>query len=79
MLCRTCSTNSGENAPYYNPAADGSLVAGILAEHTLWRHYEDSLVQALTLNATITPSFRQTGERYEYTFWYWAYEVSESK
>ena len=44
------STNSGKNAPYYNPAADGSVVAGILAEHTIWRRYEDSLVQALTLN-----------------------------
>lgn len=44
------STNSGQNAPYYNPATDGSVVAGILAEHTLWRRYEDSLVQALTLD-----------------------------
>jgi biofilm PGA synthesis protein PgaA len=44
------STNSGKNAPYYNPIADGSMVAGILAEHTIWRRYENSLVQALTLN-----------------------------
>jgi biofilm PGA synthesis protein PgaA len=44
------STNSVTNAPYYNPAADGSVVAGVLAEHTIWRRYEDSLVQALTLN-----------------------------
>jgi len=44
------STNSGKNAPYYNPVADGSVTAGILAEHTIWRRYEDSLVQALTLN-----------------------------
>jgi biofilm PGA synthesis protein PgaA len=44
------STNSGKNAPYYNPVADGSVVAGILAEHTIWRRYEDSMVQALTLN-----------------------------
>jgi len=26
------------------------VTAGILAEHTIWRRYEDSLVQALTLN-----------------------------
>ena len=44
------STNSGKDAPYYNPASDGSAVVGLLAEHTFWRRYEDSLVQALTLN-----------------------------
>ena len=40
--CCNGSTNSGQNAPYYNPVADGSVVAGILAEHTIWRRYEDS-------------------------------------
>lgn len=44
------STNSIEGAPYYNPAADGSASLDILAEHVLWRRYETSLVQALTLN-----------------------------
>jgi biofilm PGA synthesis protein PgaA len=44
------STNSIEGAPYYNPSADGSASLDILAEHVLWRRYEDSLVQALTLN-----------------------------
>lgn len=44
------STNSIDGAPYYNPKADGSATVNILAEHVLWRRYEDSLVQAITLN-----------------------------
>jgi biofilm PGA synthesis protein PgaA len=44
------STNSIKDAPYYNPAADGSAAITLLAEHTLWRRYETSWVQAVTLN-----------------------------
>ncbi len=44
------STNSLANTqPYYNPASDGSATLRIEAEHMLWRHYETSWVQALTL------------------------------
>lgn len=46
------STNSrGAAAPYYNPTRDLSLTGGLLAEHTLWRRYDSSLVQALTVDA----------------------------
>jgi biofilm PGA synthesis protein PgaA len=45
------SANSLTNASYYNPQRDLSLSGGLLAEHTLWRRYDHSLVQALTLDA----------------------------
>ena len=45
------SSNTLPNAPYYNPAKDLSLTGGLLAEHTLWRRYEKSVVQALMLDA----------------------------
>lgn len=45
------SSNTLPNAPYYNPPKDLSLTGGLLAEHTLWRRYEKSLVQALMLDA----------------------------
>jgi biofilm PGA synthesis protein PgaA len=46
------STNSrGAAAPYYNPTRDLSLTGGFMAEHTLWRRYDNSLVQALTVDA----------------------------
>ena len=41
------SSNSLAGAPYYNPARDLSLTGGLLAEHTLWRRYDNSLVHAL--------------------------------
>ncbi len=44
------STNSLANAPYYNPSADGSATINLLAEHTIWRRYDRSLVQAVTLD-----------------------------
>jgi biofilm PGA synthesis protein PgaA len=44
------STNSRANTIYYNPLADGSVSVGLLAEHTLWRHYEHSLIEAVTLD-----------------------------
>nr|WP_312077591.1 poly-beta-1,6 N-acetyl-D-glucosamine export porin PgaA [Leclercia sp.] len=34
------SHNSKENVPYYNPRRDVSAVAGLRAEHVLYRHYE---------------------------------------
>jgi len=34
------SHNSKENVPYYNPKRDVSAVAGLRAEHVLYRHYE---------------------------------------
>ncbi|MCA0304865.1 MAG: poly-beta-1,6 N-acetyl-D-glucosamine export porin PgaA [Proteobacteria bacterium] len=46
------STNSmGGTQPYYNPSQDLSLTGGFLAEHVLWRRYENSLVHALTVDA----------------------------
>jgi biofilm PGA synthesis protein PgaA len=46
------SSNSlGGIAPYYNPSQDLSLTGGFLAEHMLWRRYDNSLVQALTVDA----------------------------
>ena len=45
------SSNSRRNAPYYNPTRDLSLTGGLLAEHVLWRRYDNSLVQALTVDA----------------------------
>jgi biofilm PGA synthesis protein PgaA len=45
------SSNSLLNANYYNPIRDLSLTGGMLAEHVLWRHYDVSLVQALTVDA----------------------------
>ncbi|MCT9843644.1 poly-beta-1,6 N-acetyl-D-glucosamine export porin PgaA [Leclercia adecarboxylata ATCC 23216 = NBRC 102595] len=34
------SHNSKENVPYYNPKRDVSTVAGLRAEHVLYRHYD---------------------------------------
>ena len=45
------SSNSLVGAPYYNPARDLSLTGGLLAEHTLWRRYDISLVHALSIDA----------------------------
>ena len=44
------SRNSRNDAPYYNPGHDLSLTAGFLIEHVLWRRYDDSLLQALTVD-----------------------------
>lgn len=45
------SNTLGDIAPYYNPSQDLSLTAGFLAEHVLWRRYDNSLVQALVVDA----------------------------
>ena len=45
------STNSlGGLTPYYNPSRDLSMTGGLLAEHVLWRRYDNSLVQALSVD-----------------------------
>jgi biofilm PGA synthesis protein PgaA len=45
------SGNDRPQAPYYNPEHDLTADVGLLAEHTIWRRYEDSLTQELTVNA----------------------------
>ena len=45
------SHNNRPSAPYFNPDQDLTVDAGLLAEHTIWRRYDDSWVQALTINA----------------------------
>ncbi len=45
------SSNSRGDAAYYNPRRDLSLTAGATAEHQVWRHYDRSFVQALTIDA----------------------------
>lgn len=45
------SSNNQPNAPYYNPARDLAVTGGFQAEHILWRRYDNSLVQALTVDA----------------------------
>jgi biofilm PGA synthesis protein PgaA len=36
------------DAPYYNPARDLSASGGVRAEHTAWRRYDVSIVQAIS-------------------------------
>ena len=45
------SQNSLVGAPYYNPVRDLSLTGGLLAEHTLWRRYDNTLVHRLNVDA----------------------------
>jgi biofilm PGA synthesis protein PgaA len=45
------SNTLGGLTPYYNPSRDLSLTGGLLAEHVLWRRYDNSLVHALTVDA----------------------------
>jgi biofilm PGA synthesis protein PgaA len=45
------SNTLGGLTPYYNPSQDLSLTGGLLAEHVLWRRYDNSLVQALAVDA----------------------------
>jgi biofilm PGA synthesis protein PgaA len=45
------SHNNRPIAPYYNPDRDLTVDAGLLAEHVIWRRYEASWVQALSINA----------------------------
>ena len=45
------SRNTRLDAPYYNPARDLSATGGALVEHMMWRRYDMSLVQAVTVDA----------------------------
>lgn len=47
------SHNSKENVPYYNPKRDLSAVAGLSAEHTLYRHYETTWKQQFTAGSGV--------------------------
>jgi biofilm PGA synthesis protein PgaA len=47
----TSSNTLGGTVPYYNPSRDLSLTGGFLAEHILWRRFDNSLVQALAVDA----------------------------
>jgi biofilm PGA synthesis protein PgaA len=47
------SHNDRPQAPYYNPDHDLTTDVGLLAEHMIWRRYNTSLVQALTVNAGV--------------------------
>jgi biofilm PGA synthesis protein PgaA len=44
------SKNTRQDVPYYSPKGDLSATGGVLLEHVLWRRYDDSLVQALTID-----------------------------
>nr|WP_249732018.1 poly-beta-1,6 N-acetyl-D-glucosamine export porin PgaA [Roseococcus sp. SDR] len=44
------STNSLTTGPYFAPSRDFTATAGIAIEHVTWRFYENSFVQALTLD-----------------------------
>jgi biofilm PGA synthesis protein PgaA len=44
------STNDRPEAPYFNPDRDLTVEGGLLAEHTLWRSYGQSFVQAFSAN-----------------------------
>jgi biofilm PGA synthesis protein PgaA len=47
------SNNDRPQAAYYNPDHDVTADVGLVAAHTLWRHYDESLVQVLSANAGI--------------------------
>jgi biofilm PGA synthesis protein PgaA len=47
----SASHNNRPEAPYYNPDYDLTVDGGMTMEHTIWRRYEDSLVQTLSVNA----------------------------
>lgn len=52
------SQSSRVDAPYFNPASDTSLEAGVRADQVLWRHYERHFRHRLALSAT---RYRQEG------------------
>jgi biofilm PGA synthesis protein PgaA len=45
------SANSNQDVAYYSPERDLTATGGLLAEHLLWRRYDESLVQAFSLDA----------------------------
>jgi len=44
------SVSARSNVPYYSPVADASATIGLLAEHVIWRRYERSLSEVVTLD-----------------------------
>ncbi len=52
------SRSSRADAPYFNPASDASVEAGLRADQVLWRHYERHFRHRLALSAT---HYRQEG------------------
>ncbi|HEY2752446.1 poly-beta-1,6 N-acetyl-D-glucosamine export porin PgaA [Phenylobacterium sp.] len=44
------SSNDRPQAPYFNPDRDLTVDGGLLAEQTIWRRYDNSLTQALSVN-----------------------------
>jgi len=49
----SASSNSKQDVGYYSPEADLTATGGLTAEHVLWRSYDNSLVQALTVDAGV--------------------------
>jgi biofilm PGA synthesis protein PgaA len=47
----SASHNDRPDAPYFNPDRDLTVDGGLLAEHTIWQRYDDSWVEALSVNA----------------------------
>ena len=47
------STNKLQDVRYYSPEEDLTATAGATAEHVIWRNYDDSLVQAISLDAGV--------------------------
>lgn len=43
------SSNTRADASYYNPRADGSATIGLAVQHMLWRQYDYSLTEVVTL------------------------------
>jgi biofilm PGA synthesis protein PgaA len=49
----TASRNSRPGGPYFAPEQDGSLSAGLAAEHVSWRRYQRSFTQVTTVDAGV--------------------------
>ncbi|HWT98284.1 MAG TPA: poly-beta-1,6 N-acetyl-D-glucosamine export porin PgaA [Terriglobales bacterium] len=47
------SGNRRDNVNYYSPKSDLTATAGLVAEHVLWRHYEDSLSQRFSIDGGV--------------------------
>ena len=45
------SHNNRPAAPYFNPDQDLTIDGGLIAANTIWRRYDDSWVQTLSVNA----------------------------
>jgi biofilm PGA synthesis protein PgaA len=45
------SANTRNDGPYFAPRSDFTATGGVMFEHVTWRRYENSFVQALTIDA----------------------------